>query len=340
VKFSNAIDKLEAEMMNRMNMLETIYHMNKFYEIQYHWELDDNEFIPKFVFESDNNETITRVSKNKGKITCRAYLFQDMLVLANVNKKPERKLYYLNGSSVHASGETNIVIQTSPTKHTVLITPSREVQTKYIALLTSITQPQFFDDTTTQLVAKHLRSLSSKDDSIQSYYGVPLAQLYGEKKWAKFSQPDNDSNILFQKSETAEIYQTRIIRGASLPKLIEYLTHPSLVDNQFLYSFLLTYNSFTTAEEFLDLLAERYETPPPNEKCTLKEFAEFRDGELFPLRLRVCQVLKYWIENHSYDFRNDAKLRRKFSDVIEHHIAKTNFGHLADNLRTALDSMC
>jgi hypothetical protein len=181
--------------------------------------------------------------------------------------------------------------------------------------------------------------LSTKDDSIQSYYGVPLTQLYSEKKWAKFTQPDNDSNILFQKSETTEILETRIIRGASLPKLIEYLTHPSIVDNQFLYSFLLTYNSFTTAEEFLELLAERYETPPRNEKCTLKEFADFRDTELFPMRLRVCQVLKYWIENHSYDFRSDVKLRRKFSDLIEHHIAKTNFGHLADNLRTALDGM-
>jgi hypothetical protein len=41
VKFSNAIEKLEKEMNTRMNMLETIYHMNKFYEIQYHWELDD-----------------------------------------------------------------------------------------------------------------------------------------------------------------------------------------------------------------------------------------------------------------------------------------------------------
>jgi hypothetical protein len=72
-------------MMNRMNMLETIYHMNKFYDIQYHWELDDAEFIPKFVFQSD--ETITRVSKTKGKIHCRVYLFQDMLILANIDKK-------------------------------------------------------------------------------------------------------------------------------------------------------------------------------------------------------------------------------------------------------------
>jgi hypothetical protein len=338
VKFSNAIEKLEAEMNTRMVMLEALYHMNKFYEIQYHWELDAAELVPKFVFESSPDESIIRVNnKNKEKIPCRAFLFQDMLVLASINKKPERKLYYLGGLSVHPSGDCNIVLSTSPTKHTLLITPSKAIQNKYLQLLTAVMQPQFFDSKTTQMVAKHIRTISSKDDKIESYYGVPLPQLYKEKKWAQFMQPDNDSNIIFQKSETAEVFQTRIIRGASLPKLIEYLTHPTLVDNQFLYAFLLTYNSFTNAEEFLDLLADRYETPP-KEGCSIKEFTEFRDNFLFPMRLRVCQVLKYWIENHSYDFRNNTKLCRKYSDFIEQHVAKTKFGHLADNLRIYLDS--
>lgn len=244
-------------------------------------------------------------------------------------------MYHLNGISVHSHGN-QISISLSPTKTKVLIVNNEQAQDELLQILTTFTQPNFFDDHTTQLVARHLRSLSNKEDSIQSYYGQPLEQLYREKKYTKFTQPDNDTNIRFQ-SDANEKYQTRIIRCASLPKLVEYLTHPSRVDNQFLYSFILTYHSFTTVDEFLTLLAERYETPP-KENCTTKEFQEFKNETLFPIRLRVCQVLKYWIENHAYDFRNE-NTRRRYSDLIEHHIAKTNFGHLADNLRMALDTI-
>ncbi|KAL0491641.1 RasGefJ [Acrasis kona] len=339
VKFSNAINKLEADMKSRMTTLEQIYHMNKFYDVQYHWELDDTDNIPKFIFESSPDETVTVLNSSNEQIACRIFLFHELLVLAPLNKNQERQLVHLNGLGVRGVPTNKIVLSMSgQDSATVLTAPNKQVQDLYVQLFTKVLEPKFFDKSTTQMVLDKIKKLPD-NDTIQSYYGIPLEQLYREKKHLQFTQPDDPSCIQYKQDQPSDQkYRTREIACATLPKLVQHLTNHETFDHQFLYSFLLTYRSFATPEQILDLMADRYETPPPQgPNITFSEFEQFRDQFLFPMRFRVCEVIKYWINNHSYDFRSDSKLKRKFSDFIEQHVAKTKFDHLADNLRLALD---
>jgi son of sevenless-like protein len=48
------------------------------------------------------------------------------------------------------------------------------------------------------------------------------------------------------------------VKGGTLDALMERLTRHDMMDSTFNQTFLLTFKSFTTAEEFFDKLVERY----------------------------------------------------------------------------------
>jgi hypothetical protein len=48
------------------------------------------------------------------------------------------------------------------------------------------------------------------------------------------------------------------VKGGTLDALVERLTSPSTIDLAFTQTFLLTFKTFTTAEEFFDKLVRRY----------------------------------------------------------------------------------
>ena len=104
------------------------------------------------------------------------------------------------------------------------------------------------------------------------------------------------------------------VKGGTLPALIERLTQHDTVDTEFLNSFLLTYKSFTTAEIILNIIIQRfYVTPPPD--LTEEQIAEFNEKKLMPIRLRVTNVLKTWLETYYEDFAQ-AALFKKLSDFV------------------------
>ncbi|KAF8475033.1 ras guanine nucleotide exchange factor domain-containing protein [Kalaharituber pfeilii] len=77
------------------------------------------------------------------------------------------------------------------------------------------------------------------------------------------------------------------ITGGSLPALVERLTvHDSTPDAVFVATFYLTFRLFTTPKEFAESLVARFDSVNPNSKaCT-------------PVRLRVYNVFKGWLESH------------------------------------------
>lgn len=125
------------------------------------------------------------------------------------------------------------------------------------------------------------------------------------------------------------------IKCATLYKLIERVTYHSNYDNAFLYAFLLTYRSFTTPHELMDQLLARYNTAPPKNDISKQEFAKWYSEILKQIRLRVTQVVKYWLENHFYDY-NDEDLVKKLQDLIA-LMEKTEGGAYAKQLARALD---
>ncbi len=93
---------------------------------------------------------------------------------------------------------------------------------------------------------------------------------------------------------------------ATVDKLIEKLTNTvgTSIDRAtpFQISFLMTYRSFISPKQLLHELQLRYFMPPPKLEMTSEEFKVFKFAKLFPIRLAVIQILKYWITKHGHDF--------------------------------------
>ena len=77
------------------------------------------------------------------------------------------------------------------------------------------------------------------------------------------------------------------VTGGSLPALVEQLTsHDSTPDPTFATSFLLTFRLFTNAKELAESLVDRFEYMGESKSIGI------------PVRLRVCNFFKSWLENY------------------------------------------
>jgi len=149
-------------------------------------------------------------------------------------------------------------------------------------------------------------------------------------------EEDSTQNIEWMDSTDEESDLAMEIKCATIDKLIERVTYHKHYDNAYLYAFLLTYRSFTTPHELMDRLISRYNLPPPNSKTISKiEFAKWQEEVLQQVRLRVTQVIKFWIENHYHDFENDTELLekvKKLSTIMENTQGK----HFATQLLNSI----
>jgi son of sevenless-like protein len=136
-------------------------------------------------------------------------------------------------------------------------------------------------------------------------------------------EEDSPDNIEWMTESTFEDEGVEI-KCATLEKLIERVTYHRNFDNAYLYAFLLTYRSFTTPHGLMDKLITRYNIPPPknildleetNKQAMQQEFGKWQQEFLNQVRLRVTQVIKYWIEKHFYDFEGDERLIQKVQNL-------------------------
>lgn len=83
------------------------------------------------------------------------------------------------------------------------------------------------------------------------------------------------------------IYKDDQIAGGSLPALVEQLTtHEATPDAMFVTTFYLTFRLFTTPAELAQCLIDRF------------NYVENSNGIAVPVRLRVHNVFKGWLESH------------------------------------------
>ena len=141
-----------------------------------------------------------------------------------------------------------------------------------------------------------------------------------------YDEVTNETNILF--TDTGEI------KAATLNQLILKLTTDDSKDSslhlKFLKTFLLTYRSFTTPEILLEKLMQRYAVPIP-EGVNMPDFLK---NVQQPIRLRVCNVIKQWVERYFFDF-NDS-LISKLNSFLDMDVA-IDMTNMAKIIRNAIE---
>ncbi|KYR00579.1 Ras guanine nucleotide exchange factor [Tieghemostelium lacteum] len=112
--------------------------------------------------------------------------------------------------------------------------------------------------------------------------------------------------------------ESKIIKAASLNKLVIILTPEKNHDMEFTKTFLLTYQSFTTPEKLLQKLVQRYHVPI--EKLSKSGLAEHMiKNQVSVIQLRVVNTLKTWIKDYFSDF-NDKLIQsvKSFCETLRH----------------------
>eukprot|EP01027_Heterolobosea_sp_BB2_P016312 GEZU01023229.1.p1 GENE.GEZU01023229.1~~GEZU01023229.1.p1 ORF type:complete len:673 (+),score=118.71 GEZU01023229.1:209-2020(+) len=184
-----------------------------------------------------------------------------------------------------------------------------------------------FDVNTLQIPADVVQYYPS-EETLREMYLAP-------DKYIHFEEPDTEDNIIFTYDK---VKNKREIKGATLDKLIQRLTHHQEYDNDFLYAFLLTYRSFTNPKELIEKLRCRYNTPPaPEILYSPAAFTRWRTDFLNPMRLRVCQVLKYWVENHFFDFRDEEEMTKSFMNFVSEIASTKNISNAGERLKATFE---
>lgn len=86
--------------------------------------------------------------------------------------------------------------------------------------------------------------------------------------------------------------------GATLAALVERMTpHDSIVEAPFAAVFFLTFRLFTTPAELVDAIIARYNLLPPPD-LTQSDMFIWQQRKGLPVRLRVSNFVKSWLENY------------------------------------------
>jgi hypothetical protein len=119
-----------------------------------------------------------------------------------------------------------------------------------------------------------------------------------------------------------------------LNKLIVKLTHESTVDVAFLKSFLATYRSFTTPEEFWGKLLERYNVPPKPQDSPMSDEA-YKQHVTLPIHVRVSNVIGMWLGSNWQDI--SSKLMVHIEHFAEETVALGEAKGLQKKLKSSIE---
>lgn len=159
---------------------------------------------------------------------------------------------------------------------------------------------------------------NSAQSKLEKHYGIPIPEP-AETPW--FLGCDHDHEILYGKKKE--------VKGGTLIALVERLTRHDILDSNFISTFLLTYQSFTTADELFNQLARRFTLQPPL-NLTTQEYEVWVEKKQKLIRVRVLSVLKQWMESYWMENDDDAgkdllkRIHTFAKDVMLQHLAGTS----------------
>ncbi|KAI8882429.1 ras GEF [Backusella circina FSU 941] len=90
------------------------------------------------------------------------------------------------------------------------------------------------------------------------------------------------------------------VKGGTLRALVERMTLNDNLDMNFNTTFLLTYRSFCTSMDLIELLEARYNIQPP-EGLSDEDLEIWTSKKQKLIRLRVFNVIKIWLEQYYYE---------------------------------------
>lgn len=173
----------------------------------------------------------------------------------------------------------------------------------------------------------------SNEDSI---YSSPYGDLEVIKDYL-FYEKDSPSNIIIRQTDpTTTTNNQTIIEAGTLTKLVERLTHEKYPDTNYMSSFLMTFRTFTTPNDLLDLLINRFNMPRPKNP-TKEQEKNFRAEKLIPIHFRVFNVLKEWISFYGIDFKQDTVLVQRVLDFSAK--VQSEFTSLASACKSVIDAI-
>ncbi|KAI5989018.1 ras GEF [Pisolithus albus] len=132
-----------------------------------------------------------------------------------------------------------------------------------------------------------------RPDKIEAFFGDEAPAQYlipptaETKPW--YLRPNHDpAEVLIDPDGT--------VRGGTVAALVERLTAHEYADPKFNRAFLMTFRSFTTLDELLKLLIDRFWIqPPPN--LDTEDLGHWRKFKQYVVRMRVINTLKSMIQD-------------------------------------------
>ena len=113
-----------------------------------------------------------------------------------------------------------------------------------------------------------------------------------------------------------------MLAAASLPELVRRITRPERFDPKLMSAVILTYHSFTTGQELLQLLIARFE-----EEFAKSNGAAPKHDAGFQVRVRVLNAIKRWLVDNALDF-GDPALLGQLRAFLQRHDSHPNVKQL------------
>ncbi|KZT60289.1 ras GEF [Calocera cornea HHB12733] len=123
----------------------------------------------------------------------------------------------------------------------------------------------------------------------------PQTKLSGEASDWLTTDPDDPADVILNPDET--------VIGGTLPALVKRMTsHVATTELSFSASFFMTFRLFSTPLDLVDCLVQRWDVKlpvaPGGRAMTKIEHQVWHDRMLIPIRLRILNFVKTWLESH------------------------------------------
>ncbi|EGG23398.1 leucine-rich repeat-containing protein [Cavenderia fasciculata] len=207
--------------------------------------------------------------------------------------------------------------QTSPTTPSAPMAPLPLVRTASAAPKPISTSPSSSYGTPPPIVPR--TSISASTDSLSS----SAEDLQTNAILEEPEENPDDPNLVLVKNENGNY----LVRGGTLEKLVLRLSYDKSHDTDFAAAFLLTYRSFTTPADLMEMLIKSYNSIGGS------SIADEKKRKI--TRLRVANVVKMWLGEHFHDFEEDSVLVLKLDQFINNQIIPEMDG-IGKNLKKLL----
>eukprot|EP00118_Oscarella_pearsei_P006671 m.30598 g.30598 ORF g.30598 m.30598 type:complete len:1351 (+) comp31366_c1_seq1:143-4195(+) len=143
------------------------------------------------------------------------------------------------------------------------------------------------------------------------------------KSWFQSIFDEKEDLLFFDQSTVNDGYLTLrrsagdlpLVKGGTPSQLMRRLTYHKVVDTDFTDDFLLTFHAFTTPNVLMNTLISRYNLRAP-EGLTSDEQIQVYAEVMIPIRLRIVNVIRCWMNRQFNDFK-DKDLVEKLESFLE-----------------------